>query len=41
MTCNLPSMPIVQATKDARSRACASPSGFARRGPGLPLGVAP
>ena len=40
MTCHLSDMPTANATTARRSRACATPSGFASRGPCLLLGVA-
>ena len=41
MTCHLSDMATAQATSARRSRACASPSGFASRGSCLLFGVAP
>jgi len=40
MTCQLSDMTTALATSAPRSRACASPSGFASRGPCLLLEVA-
>ena len=40
MTCHLSDMPTAQAASAPCSRACASASGFASRGPSLLLGVA-